>query len=380
MYKFIITFIIFFLSCILGTLSQTNVIDHKIYMPMTKSPVKYGEEVCRFSDIKDNHLVTFVKPCEEGKICESLSITSRNIYACKTIDDIYDNSEQTCQTKDNNFAANGIDCTGINCQDGICGGKFCSAGQVVDNNAASSSITCVNDESICKEYKSYTDRTLIKNYSPGKNKQCVEIDLEADNGKGYIKKRIRSNYKASIEDGKYIDSISYISYCQSGYALFFYGGNQLSNPNKDSESTEAMFPRCVTVLGRDANGIIKYTINNEGTYYYDEGKLPSSYSLIYNDQHLMLRLELFANYKKRMDSLGCRETGCEDDDEITKWLYFYNNPEKYILYKDEPQVVEYLIKEENNKHSYKVKHTSTESSILLNIKYFMVLLYLILLF
>lgn len=387
MNKSIIGFTILFSSCLLGIISQTPGLSYYTYMPMTKSPVKYGEEICRFTDIKDNHYVNYVKPCQEGKICKSISTTltgsssSNYLYACKTLDDVYDNSEQTCETTDNNFnLGNGIDCTGKSCRDNICGGKYCPEGQVRD--LTKSSFTCVNDDGICIEHKSYSDSTLTINHDAGKNKKCVEIELEANSqGKRYMPMRTRSNYIASVEDGKYIEYIYYMNYCKSGFALYFYGNNKLAIPDKDDQTSEDIYARCVTILGRDSNGIIKYTINNGDPHYYDDSKLPSGYSLGFNNENLMLKLELFNDYKKRMDELGCRATGCKDDDELKKLIYFYYHPEEYLLYKDEPQVVEYLIKENGNAYSYKVQHTSsTESSNLLNIKYFIAFLSLILLF
>ena len=137
--------------------------------------------------------------------------------------------------------------------------------------------------------------------------------------------------------------------------------------------------------------IIKYTIDNGDEMYYDYSKLPSNlpssldsyrsqiYTIV-NDDKFMLKVELFKNYKQKMDDLNCRETGCKDEDEITKLKYFYYNPDKYLLYKDEPQVVEYLIKEDGSYISYKAKHTSSNGVNSLNIKYLMALLSLILLF
>ena len=129
----------------------------------------------------------------------------------------------------------------------------------------------------------------------------------------------------------------------------------------------------------DKNGIIKYKIENEeGEKYYDPDDLPSGYSLKYYDKYLMTRYEIFNNYKKRLESItDCKEFHCEDD-ELNKWYYFYHHPKEYILYQNEPQVMEYLVQQSYSK--YKAKYTSPyESSNLLNIKY-LCLLSLLLLF
>ena len=388
MNKYNIVFVIILSACILETNSQ-------YYMPMTKRTVEFGEEICRYEEYKDQYksrnLITYVKPCEAGKICKQQGTTNDyNLYACQPLDFEYDNSGKTCQTKDNHihdltthtdYYANGIDCTDESCIKGTCG-QFCPVGQVKDPQATE--FTCMNDPNFCIEYDSNENPT--KSYSPAKNKGCAEIELGGDtNGKNYKKKKLYSNYIASIDDGKFIYSISYMNYCKSGYALFFYGNGNLANPNTDLQPSETMYLRCVTILGIDSNKIIKYTIDNGDEMYYDYDKLPSSYksqikSNIVDDEYLMVKVELFKNYKQKMDDLNCRETGCKDEDEITKLKYFYYNPDKYLLYKDEPQVVEYLIKEDGSYISYKAKHTSSNGVNSLNIKYLMALLSLILLF
>lgn len=389
MNKYIIAFAILLSSCILGTYSI-------YYMPMTKRTINFGEEICSYDEYKDafstTNLVRYVKPCEYGKKCTLVNSNYYNLYACKPRDEDYDNSGKPCQTKENDNVADGIDCTQNSCikETGTCG-QYCSDGQVKD--LLKNTFTCVNDENICLEFKS-DGVSLDKSYGSAKNKDCVEIELEADsNGKNYKIKKVFSNYIASINDGKFIRYDSQMDYCKSGYALFFFGNGQLANPDKDNESSETMFLRCVTILGRDSKNIIKYTIDNGDEMYYDYRKLSSlaspssevgeSYkniiSRIANDNNLKLKVDLFKDYKEKMDQLNCRETGCKEEDEVKKLKFFYENPTEYLQYKDEPQVVEYLIKELGDDSSYKPKLTSSNGSNSLNIRYLLVLLSLILL-
>ena len=172
-------------------------------------------------------------------------------------------------------------------------------------------------------------------------------------------------------------------YCKSGYALYFYGNKQLKNPDTTNPTIHTMYLMCASILGRDKNGIIKYKIGDGGEKYYDPSKLPRKgstsdrYGLYLDNEFLMTRIEIFNYFKKRVDQINCRATGCGDDDEIIKWLYFYNHPEEYVLYKNEPQIIEYLIKEYYGKYNY---NSSTESSGILNIKYLITILSLLLLF
>jgi hypothetical protein len=78
----------------------------------------------------------------------------------------------------------------------------------------------------------------------------------------------------------------------------------------------------------------------------------------------MTKLEIFQNYKKRYDEIKeeCKSLLYLDepetcrDDELRKWYYFYINPGKYILYQNEPQVMEYLI--QDSYKDYKAEHTT----------------------
>ena len=380
MHKSILVFIYLFSS----SLSQ-------IYKPMTKRTKDFGEDVCRFTDSFES--IVYVKPCREGKRCENLNLVGERYYyihSCIDYGSDYSNLNQPCVTKNNLDSSgngNGIDCTGISCVNDICGGTVTVAGQCSENQVRKiNDNTCVSDPGICLDN---SDTSNSIRYTLGVNKKCVRFELQTtDGGKTYIDKIIYSNYIASIDDGEFIkdDDDENIMYCKSGYALYFYGNKQLNNPNTVTPPSHTMYLRCVSILGKDINGIIKYKIGNGEEKYYDPAKLPinpstsQQYELNLNDKFLMTRIEIFNYYKKRLDQLNCRETGCEDD-ELTKWGYFYAHPQQYVLYKNEPQIIEYLIKEDDGNYNYKVYHTSsTESSSILNIKYLIAILSLLLLF
>lgn len=380
MKKFIIVFVSLFTFCLLSTGNPVT------YRPMTKRTKDFGEDVCYYRDISDSSNIVYVKPCGEDKRCVDLGISDYDIHTCVAYDGIYDNKGSACVTKNNvdyntYGYANGIDCTEYLCVEDICGktpSGSCSENQVID---FLDSNKCVEEKDICEEFDSNGNPT--KHYSSGPKKKCVRLVLQTnDNGKTYSKKTIYSNTIASIEDGEFLYEEGGISdimtYCKSGYALYFYGNKNLNNPNPDYHTKHDMYLRCVTVKGRDSNGIIKYVIGEGGENYYDPDKLPykstvgyTRYTLQYNDEFLMTRIEMFENFVKNIN----------DENESAKWYYFYENPKEYLLYKDEPQIIEYLVKEEGGYIEYKVKHTaSKESSNLLSIKYMISLLALLLLF
>ena len=382
-----IKFIIVSLSLLSSFLCST-------YMPMTKRTINFGDNVCHYKDINHNSNIEYVKPCEEGKKCVQHSDTSNeyDIYTCEDYVSVYENKEQVCY--DNiecaSYSCNNVD---TNTDNKKCGASIpsCSESQVIKQNLNDGSEVCVGDPNYCSlrdDNGAFTELYL----TTGPHKECVEIELKQYSGqKNFFKKKVYSNYIASIEDGKYIED-GYEEYCQSGYALYFYGDGSLKKIDTNSNYDE-MYLRCVTVEGIDSNNVIKYSIGNDIKYYntneltnkvkplYDtNGNIIGtiSYQVYNNIDYLKTKLEMFKNMKEKMDSLNCRETGCEDD-EVYKWKYFYYNPQEYLLYQNEPQVMEYLI--QTSFSQYKAEHTSpTESSSLLNVKYLTALLSLLLLF
>ena len=393
--KYIIAFVCLF-SCFLLSNTATN---YYTYRPMTQKTINFGDDVCYYKDISNDSGFAYVKPCEEGKKCVPLS-SSLSDYAIRICqersNEEYDNEGLTCETK---AYLMGLDCTGYNCNSESKCYNTCAKNKVYDykNN------NCIDDSSICYEYEYDNTDGSPKNqylssrdpydpvpdwqyknkYSIYGNKKCVQLQLVETKSTDTIyqvSKRL-TNYEASIDDGNYIeDDASSLVYCKSGYALYFFGNGKLENPNKDSsgnvKGNEQMYLRCVTVLGKDKKGIIKYKINDGEEKFYNPGIKP----LHGNNDHLMLKLGFFKNYKERLDKLGCRETGDCEDYELCKWKYFYNNPEKYYLYQNEPQVLEFLMQTEQAGCKFKAKHTSSNgSSYLSNIKY-LTLLSLLLLF
>ena len=377
--KYIITFACLF-SCFLLSNTQTTY-DYSYYKPMKQRTINFGDDVCHYKDISNDSYFTYVKPCEEGKKCVGISSTSSgyDIHICQErSNEEYDNEGATCETKDYLM---GLDCTDYNCNSESKCYDICPTNKVYDHV----NDRCVDDPGYCYEYEYDSNGALKVNpytnyYDNYGNKECVQLELERTGSTRtiYQVKKELTNYIASIDDGKYIeDDPSNLKYCKSGYALYFYGNGQLKNPNTDSigKDYEPLYLRCVTVLGRDKNGIINYEIDG-GKGFYDENQLPSGKSLYGNDDNLMLKLGFFKNYRERLDSLGCRETGDCEDFELCKWRYFYYNPEEYYLYQNEPQVLEYLMQDYGCK--FKAKHTSPNgSSYLSNIKYLTLLLLLL---
>ena len=349
------------------------------YKPMTDRSINFGKDVCYYRDVSHNSYFEYVKPCESGKTCLSLSDSNYNIRKCQDYNYLYRTLNDECQIDE--------DCPGnLKCKSNKCDfdgdnpylNYYCPYGKVIDGG-------------VCKE-KTNGDKCELRddngNYQEGYNagyfKLCGLIDLKTLNNNGdYFKKSVSSSFYCSVADGNFVDDEFA---CQSGFALYFYGNNKYTQANNPSSTSNIMYLKCVTVTGIDAdNKVVKYKIGEAGVeQYYLINKLISSYqSYILGEisEFTMTKLELFQNYKKRYDAIkdDCQkllypdeEETCRDD-ELRKWYYFYLNPEQYVLYKNEPQIMEYLV--QKTYKNYKAEHTSYSRFLSLNI--FIMLLFFI---
>ena len=138
--------------------------------------------------------------------------------------------------------------------------------------------------------------------------------------------------------------------------------------------------------------LIKYKIGSGEEEYYHlsqvYGDLDSS-SLSYTNyqseikgkinQYTMTKLELFQKYKERynaiksdcMNYLYPEELYTCRDNELRKWFYFYSIPKEYLLYRNEPEVMGYLVQQ------YYKTYTSNSSGFFLNLSIISLLLIMI---
>lgn len=349
---------------------------------MTMKNFDFGADVCHYKDVSHDNGFEYVKPCESGKRCLNLgaSLTDEspyNIRKCIDYPFLYRTLNDDC--------SNDEECPGtLKCKSNKCDfdgdkpyGSYCPNGKVVDNTSGNCAEKTNGD-------KCYIDGSS-EHYAPGYFKICGLIDLQPETGNtgGYIEKTVTNSFYCSASDDSFVRE-PFI--CEHGFALYFYGNKKYkpkNNPlNTDSResSTHDMYLRCVTVTGVDKeNKIIKYKIGDSGNeQYYLINELTDSddyksdmLGLI--DEFTMTRLEIFQNYKKRYDEikeecarllyLDERKT-CRDD-ELRKWYYFYEKPKEYILYQNEPMIMEYLI--QTKFPNYKAEHVNSSGFLSLNI-------------
>lgn len=388
------------------------------YRPMAIRNLTFVDDVCYYRDISSNSQIEYVKPCPSGKICKSLEqifINTKTKTVTNTlspeVQQIESNSYSsasnylisTCQEYNYFYKTVGDECSkdfecdstlvclSNKCQFDISTkyDKYCGSGLILENRGSSSSPVCVAETSVNKD-KCQVDEvdgsgaTTTKYYYPGYLKICGEMDVQRQSAGSnyYITKTIKASFYGSVADGQFVKNKMA---CESGYALYFYGNKDIINPLGLS-STHEMFLLCVTPLGFDTdNKIIKYKIGNDGNiYYYNMNKIDDDYK-IYFDDYEMLKLDLFQNYKNRFNQVkdecvnyyDINEPDTCRDNELRKWFYFYQNPEKYLLYKNDPDVLDYLI-QQTFKQYLPVKNETTNYSGFINVKIFMILLLLIL--
>jgi len=108
-----------------------------------------------------------------------------------------------------------------------------------------------------------------------------------------------------------------------------------------------MFKRCVTILDVQpvsSNYIIKYKIKNEAEHIYDTSKLTGTIKTNQNNEcDKLLNLELLNFMKEEYKANG-------KSNKYIKWKYLYENQDKYLLYKEQTDVLDYLIQEYENSY------------------------------
>lgn len=358
------------------------------YKPMTQKTFDFGKDVCYYQDVSHNLDFEYVKPCESGKACTSLYDSPYGVKKCLNSEFLPRTLNDDCNSDE--------DCPGSL----ICSSKKCSFDGDTPYNGYCPEGKVIDSDNKCKE-KTNGNKCEMKNdnedpetnydnyNTPSYFRICGLIELkkisETGNGDHYFKKSVSKAFYCSAPDDSFVEDKLL---CESGFALYFYGNKEYKSTNNPSKNSNEMFLRCVTVTGIDTEKeIIKYRISDGNEQYYHINEVSSTGNYKSEMQSsinrlTMTQLEIFKNYKTRYDQIKeeCKSLLYLDepetcrDDELRKWYYFYEYPEEYILYQNEPQVMEYLI--QNYYKDYKAEHT-TDSIGFLNINILLIFFILI---
>ena len=118
-----------------------------------------------------------------------------------------------------------------------------------------------------------------------------------------------------------------------------------------------MFKRCVTVVDfrNDGSGsyLIKYKINNGEEHIYDTSQLTdvdAPFKHIQNEEITLKltwpKIELLKYVIEEYKAEGV------SSNKYIKWKYLYDNPKYYLLYKDQPEILDYLIQNDGGYLNY----------------------------
>ena len=345
-------YIILIFACLFKLSLFTSTFN--VYRPMSKKSIDFGEDVCYYEDISDNSKLMYVKGCPSGKTCQIVEQSDTSdtsvyrIHVCQQFDSISKRkTEETCDT-------GGLDeCEGLlTCTSGTCktSGSTTTVCAKIGKRTNGGTESCVNDETEintignkCYSQDTSTSNIITYTHYISPSKICKKLTIqETSSGPGayYIKSKELVDGLYSIQDGGYVDDDATLSdtsniYCESGFSLYFYGNGKLS------PSDTKMFKRCVKFLAIEkiTNGyMIKYELN-EKDHIYDTSQLTLSDYKTKQDKELYLlytRAEISKNMKEEYKANGESNT-------YKKWEYLYADPEKYLLYKDQPEILDYLI-------------------------------------
>lgn len=383
---------------------------YSAYLPFKKNS-DFGDDLCLYKP----HGIYYAKDCKDNKYCQTFG----DLGFCKDIP-----TEITLMNIDSS---------------GSCSSDFqCESNLVCKNSKCTYSSDCPTGSTLyrnnygsygCRENKYnniiyHKDFTWVGDGSGGgairDNSEFIVPDFLKVGGKitkfnitnyntygsVYEAEEIQSAYVGTIEDGNFVfDETA----CKSGFALYFYGDGNLKNPYT-SYRYNFMYKKCVTlrdievlpsqsckisysigengdILTYNVDKLSGYTITDQRSHYSNPGTNYYTYDLQISklcDSDLKVKLEIFKKYigiftedfqskcTKSEKYNGYLET-CGDN-KLRKWSYLYANPNVYQLYYDEDkdedgnEVVNYLVQQ--TYHSY-------QSAGLLNIKYFIYLLFLL---
>ena len=353
MNKYILIFLCLFkLSLFTGTFLY--------YRPMSKKSIDFGEEVCYYEDISDDSKLKYVKGCPSGKHCLPVLADNSeyNVHTCQPyFSDLKRKSGEDCDA--NLYECfNDISCTNGKCSSGSGGSGTSPTCTTIGKKINTGTETCITDQTqissigdVCETKDSFSSTETIYYTHYSTSGSCKKLEIKRVEGetqeKYYIKSKELVKGYFSLQDGDYFEDPIDKLYCENGFYLYFFGNGK----EKLDTTGEQMYKRCVKVLAIEeitagSSYVIKYKINNE-EHIYDTSKLDGTFKTNQNTEcsasFLMTRLELFQKmkeeYKKNPSS-----------NEYTKWSYLYGHPEEYLLYKDQIDVLDYLIQSSNGNY------------------------------
>jgi len=343
------------------------------YRPMSSRTIDFGDNICYYQEYDSGSnagsLIKYVKPCPEGEYCESTEGTNNyQLHTCETLPKYRNTLNADCST---DFECDtDLKCSGGKCvineiylvSDSITGTVYyCEDTNKLPLREITSSTTlmsCISPPGSTQkstfENKYYITLEDGTNYYIGLEPYKVPgiIHLKQNSGtKDYDIDYIESSYIGKVEVGHFVQDERA---CESGIALYFYGNGELTKPSDITTSTGKMYKRCVNLKEVLSDDMIVYSLSDGKEKIYNKNELSSSYknNLDFSYEYLT-SLEMFKNYKEKLHSIleqcikdyDYTEPYTCKNNELRKWWYFYYHPDDYMLYKDQKQVIDYLVQD-----------------------------------
>ena len=328
------------------------------YLPMSMKKHNFGDHICRYYDYDEQ--IDYVRPCEANKYCQKTETSStsatvqNNLHTCQNYVVIDPNPTTPLKKIEENCQKDSECMKGLVCSSNNKCSKTCNTDEepyLVDNKYE---CRYVGDK--CR----YKKGGFTITYHTRNCKVCGKIDLTDQNygdNKSYkVLNFAEENDYYSQKDGTYVINREA---CESSTALYFYGDGNIKNVVDDvtEQSNNKMYLRCVTIKEVDIHsGRVKYTINTDEVKVYDIYEVEfddrdttnakKSEMKSFFDSHLMTKIELFNENKENFIKKYRCDADFKLDDNLKRKIYYFENIEEYLLYKDQTEVIEYLIQDE----------------------------------
>jgi len=351
-----------------------------MYFPLNKKEIGLNnDDLCYYKDGTDTK---YVKPCNEGYYCNLINEESG---ICLEYKPGFKKYKEKCNQDSDCYPS-------LKCENNLCVEKENDSVHQYDDKVSNKTYYYCPDNLIptnqthCLTKIDETNKdkcpidTNMKTFSYDYLKICGEIDID--------KKYASNSNFGIVDDNKFVGDVLA---CKSGFALFFFKDRGIEyNANNNNQS----FLVCVTVKHVEKednnNCIIKYSIDNETELTYYKAKVDDS---LYDKNEfpdcnlIMTKIELFKDYLNKFNKLNTHcingqfynEPFTCENDELRKSWYYYNHPDQYLLYKDNEEIIDFLIQSyypTHNSNETEQENNKNSSRGLLNNKYFLILLLL----
>ncbi len=388
--------IILFVSIFSSIFSST-------YAPWHLRKFEYSvSDMCSYEG--NSPVFEYVKPCPKNYYCDQVESGGHNIGVCKQyfkavktlgdscVSDIECDSGLKCSTSASSSICT-IDSTtkiAYSVSDAVSGDDYyyCQEGYFPLENTGTdictAPTTAMNGQKCFDSQNSYI-------IAPSFSKLCGKKTIDpGSNNKNYQHKSTDMATIGSVSAGEFVEDEKA---CESGYALYFYGNKKTE---KESDVTSGIHKMCVNINGVEtkSNGNIisfKYSLNDGIEHSYVISQLPNDFSRVKTEyqsndyRNLMTKLELFKKFLDKKKSIGecsynnkyLNEPFTCGNDELRELWGYYNAPKYYLLYRNEPAIVEHLIQGFYPDYNPKYTEPQTESSGFLGIKFISLLILLL---